>query len=147
MTWRDKILHDGEELIIRSQPHRASAFVPFAAFLILFTMGIYGVAFWFCMILALAGAFKSFYFEYVLTNKRVIIKYGFFYIRYREIPIEKIDNIICWQNPKDKLFGTGLITLFGTGIRQTKFRRIANAMQFKHAIYSQLSTEPEHYFE
>ncbi|WP_340105363.1 PH domain-containing protein [Rhodohalobacter sp. 8-1] len=147
MTWRDNILEDNEQLIIRSQPHKASVLVPFALLVIMFTAGIYGVAFWFCVVLALAGALKSLYFEYLLTDKRIISKYGFFYIRYREIPIDKIDNIICWQNPKDKLFGTGLITLFGTGIRQIKFCRIANAMDFKHAIYSQLSTEPEHYFE
>lgn len=147
MAWRDNILEENEQLIIRSQPHKASVLVPFTLLIVMVIAGINGVAFWFCVILALAGAFKSLYFEYLLTEKRIISKYGFFYIRYREIPIDKIDNIICWQNPKDKLFGTGLITLFGTGIRQTKFRRIANAMDFKHAIYSQLSTEPEHYFE
>jgi len=125
----------------------ASAFIPFGLVIFLFSMGVYGVAFWFCVILSLAGSFKAFYFEYLLTDKRIISKYGLFYIRYREIPLEKVDNIICWQNPKDKLFGTGLITLFGIGIRQTKFRRIANAMDFKHAIHSQLSTEPEHYFQ
>jgi len=140
-------LNKDEELITRSQPHKAAALVPFAVLLVLFLIGVYGVAFWFCVVLALAGAFKAFYFEYLLTDKRIISKYGFFYIRYREIPLEKVDNIICWQNFTDKYFGTGLITLFGTGIRQTKFRRIANAMDFKHAIHSQLSTEPERYFE
>jgi|SRR6056297_35625 len=147
MTWRDNILDDNEQLITRSKPHKASALVPFAVLILLFLMGVYGVAFWFFVVLSLAGAFKSLYFEYLLTDKRIISKYGFFYIRYRELPLDKVDNIICWQNPKDKLFGTGLITLFGTGIRQTKFRRIANAMDFRHAIYSQLSTEPEHYFQ
>ncbi|NBC27619.1 MAG: PH domain-containing protein [Bacteroidetes bacterium] len=147
MTWRKEILHEDEELITRSQPHKSAAIAPFIVLVFLFSAGVYGVAFWVCVLLSLVGAFKSFYFEYLLTNKRIISKYGFFYIRFREIPIDKIDNIICWQNPKDKLFGTGLITLFGTGIRQTRFRRIANAMDFKHAIYSQLSTEPERYFE
>jgi uncharacterized membrane protein YdbT with pleckstrin-like domain len=147
MSWRTKILDTDEELITRSQPHIASALVPFAVLILLFLMGVYGVAFWFFVILSLAGAFKSFYFEYLLTDRRVISKYGFFYIRYREIPLEKIDNIICWQNLTDKHFGTGRITLFGTSIRQTKFRRVADAMDFKHALYSQLSTESEHYFE
>lgn len=147
MTWRDKILDNNEQLITRSQPHKASALLPFTVLILLFLLGIYGVAFWFFVALSLAGAFKSFYFEYLLTDKRIISKYGFFYIRYREISLDKIDNIICWQNLADKWLGTGLITLFGTGIRQMKFRRIANAMDFKHAVYSQLSTEPEHYFE
>ena len=147
MTWTDNILDNDEELITRSKPHKAAALIPFLMLILLFSLGIYGVAFWFCVVLAVIGAFKSFYFEYLLTDKRIISKYGFFYIRYREIPIDKVDNIICWQNVADKYLGTGLITLFGTGIRQTKFRRIANAMDFRHAIYSQLSTEPEHYFE
>ena len=146
MAWRDNILDKDEQLITRSKPHKASAFVPFGILVLLFSMGVFGAAFWFCVILSLAGAFKAFYFEYLLTDRRIISKYGFFYIRYREIPLEKVDNIICWQNITDKWFGTGLITLFGTGIRQTKFRRIANAMDFRNAIYSQLSTEPEHYF-
>lgn len=146
MTWRDQILDKDEELITRSKPHKATALIPFILLMLLFAMGIFGVAFWFFVVISLAGAFKSFYFEYLLTDKRVITKYGFFYIRYREIPLDKIDNIICWQNIADKWFGTGLITLFGTGIRQTKFKRMANAKDFKHAVYSQLSTEPEHYF-
>lgn len=147
MTRSEKILNKDEELITRSKPHKASALIPFIVLVFLFTIGVYGVAFWFFVLLSLIGAFKSFYFEYLLTNKRIISKYGFFYIRYREIPIEKVDNIICWQNIADKWFGTGLITLFGTGIRQTKLRRMANARDFKHAVYSQLSTEPEHYFQ
>jgi len=31
--------------------------------------------------------------------------------------------------------------------RHNYIRRVANAMNLKHALYSQLSTEPEHYFE
>ena len=147
MTWRNKILDEDETVITRSKPHLAIAMVPFAILILLFSLGAYGVGFWFCVILTLTGAFKAFYFEYLLTNKRIISKYGFFYIRYREIPLQKVDNIICWQSTTDKYLGTGRITLFGIGIRQTKFRRIANAMDFKHAVYSQLSTEPKHYFE
>jgi len=147
MTWRNIILDEDEQLITRSKPHMASALIPFTALLLLFSFGIYGIAFWFFVLLSLTGAFRAFYFEYLLTDRRIISKYGFFYIRYRELPLEKVDNIICWQNVADKYFGTGLIMLFGTGIRQTKFRRVANAMDFKHAVYSQLSTEPEHYFE
>ena len=147
MTWRNIILDEDEQLITRSKPHMASALIPFTVLLLLFLFGIYGIAFWFFVLLSLTGAFRAFYFEYLLTDRRIISKYGFFYIRYRELPLEKVDNIICWQNMADKYFGTGLIMLFGTGIRQTKFRRVANAMDFKHAVYSQLSTEPEHYFE
>lgn len=147
MTWRNIILNEDEQLITRSKPHMASALIPFTVLLLLFLFGIYGIAFWFFVLLSLTGAFRAFYFEYLLTDRRIISKYGFFYIRYRELPLEKVDNIICWQNVADKYFGTGLIMLFGTGIRQTKFRRVANAMDFKHAVYSQLSTEPEHYFE
>ncbi len=147
MTWRNIILDEDEQLITRSKPHMASALIPFTVLLLLFLFGIYGIAFWFFVLLSLTGAFRAFYFEYLLTDRRIISKYGFFYIRYRELPLEKVDNIICWQNVADKYFGTGLIMLFGTGIRQTKFRRVANAMDFKHAVYSQLSTEPEHYFE
>ena len=147
MTWKEQILDSDEEVITNSKPHIPTAIVPFVAMIFLFTIDSYGIGFWFFTILSLTGALKSYYFEYLLTDKRIISKYGFFYIRYREIPLSKVDNIICWQNIADKYFDTGRITLFGTGIQQTRFRRVANAMDFKHAIYSQLSTEPEHYFD
>lgn len=147
MTWIEQILDRDEELITQSKPHIATALLPFAILIFLFSTGIYGVAFWFCVLLSIAGAFKSFYFEFLLTNKRIISKFGFFYIRYKEVSLDKVDHIICWQNVADKHFGTGLITLFGTGIPQTKFRRMANALDFKNAVYSQLSTEPDSYFE
>ena len=147
MDWIENILQDGEDIIFRSKSHHSIVVVPLVSVHLLFFLGHHGLLFWAAVIIALSGVFKYFYYEHVITNRRIISKYGFFYIRYRELPLEKVDNIICWQNMADKYFGTGLIMLFGTGIRQTKFRRVANAMDFKHAVYSQLSTEPEHYFE
>ena len=147
MKWKDDILENDEEIITQSKPSKAAALIPFTILIALLVLGAYGVGFWFFVIISLIGVFKAYYYEYVLTDKRIISKCGFFYIRYREIPLNKVDNLICWQNIADKCLDTGRITLFGTGIRQTRFRRIANAMDFKHAVYSQLSTETENYFE
>lgn len=147
MEWLNKILEPGEEVIFRSKAHEAIVWLPFALMMILFLLGSYGILFWLSVIFSLLGIFNYFYYEYTVTNSRIITKYGFFYIRYRELNLQKVDNVICWQNLVDRRLGTGLITLFGVGIRQQKFRRMANAVDFKNAVYSQLSTEPERYFE
>ncbi|REL24841.1 PH domain-containing protein [Rhodohalobacter sp. SW132] len=147
MAWLDKIIEPGEEMIFRSKAHESIVWVPFGLMVILFLIGSYGILFWLSVIFSLLGVFNYFYYEYAVTNRRIITKYGFFYIRYRELSLQKVDNVICWQNIADRRLGTGLITLFGVGITQHKFRRMANAMDFKHAVYSQLSTEQENYFE
>lgn len=147
MAWLNKLLEPGEEVIFRSKAHEAVVWLPFGLMVILFLIGSYGVLFWLSVIFSLLGVFNYFYYEYAVTNRRIITKYGFFYIRYRELDLQKVDNVICWQNILDRGFGTGLITLFGVGIPQQKFRRMAHANDFKNAVYSQLSTEPENYFE
>lgn len=147
MAWLNKLLEPEEEVIIRSKAHKAIVWIPFGLMLILFLIGSHGFLFWILVIFSLFGVFNYFYYEYAVTNRRIITKYGFFYIRYRELSLQKVDNIICWQNIGDRRLGTGLIMMFGVGITQQKFRRMANAMDFKNAIYSQLSTKPKHYFQ
>jgi uncharacterized membrane protein YdbT with pleckstrin-like domain len=147
MDWPQKILHPQEEIVFRSKAPETVFLAPFILMLILFFAGHHGIFFWLAVFFSLAGVFKYFYYEHIVTNKRIITKYGFFYLRYRELPIEKVDNVTCWQSFADRLLGTGVVTLFGTGIITRKIKRIAKAADFRNAIHSQLSTEPEHYFD
>lgn len=147
MNWIDIILTPGEKIILQSKAPTTIVWVPFIIMLLLFFLGHHGFFFWASVFLALIGVFNYFYFEHVVTNKRIITKYVFFYLRFRELPIEKIDNVTCWQSYPDKILGTGVVTLFGAGMTTRKIRKIARSGDSRNAVYSQLSTEPEHYFE
>jgi len=147
MNWLQKILHPHEEIVFRSKAPESVILVPFVLMLILFFSGYHGVFFWLAVFFSLVGVFRYFYYEHIVTNKRIITKYGFFYLRYRELPIEKVDAVTCWRSFTDKLYGTGVVALFGIGITTRKIKRIAKAADFRNAIHSQLSTEPENYFD
>lgn len=147
MKWIDKILNLEEVIVFRTKAPETVILVPFILLLVLFFLGHHGLLFWATVFLSLMGVFQYFYFEHVVTNKRLITKYGFFYLRYRELPLHKIDNVTSRQSIIDKILGTGEVTLFGIGITKRKFRKIARADDFRNAIHSQLSTEPDHYFE
>lgn len=147
MNWMGKILNLEEVIIFRTKAPETVILVPFILMLVLFFLGHHGLLFWVTVIFSLLGVFQYFYFEHVVTNKRLITKYGFFYLRYRELPLQKIDNVTCRQSITDKIFGSGEVTLFGIGIIKRKFRKIARADDFRNAINSQLSTEPDHYFK
>lgn len=147
MKWIDKILTLEEVIIFRTKAPETVISVPFILLLVLFFLGHHGLLFWATVFLSLFGVFQYFYFEHVVTNKRLITKYGFFYLRYRELSLHKIDNVTWRQSLTGKILGTGVVTLFGIGITTRKIRKVGRAADFRNAIHSQLSTEPMHYFD
>lgn len=76
--------------------------------------------------------------QYVITNQRIIVKRGFFYIRIEEIPLTSIDDLKVYQNLSDRIFGSGTVMVFGKGISTAKFRMLDKPKRFRNAAYSQL---------
>ncbi|WP_165779126.1 PH domain-containing protein [Rhodohalobacter barkolensis] len=144
---------EGEEILLRSNQH-PSIFYGGLVFLIYniavtFSgeMNIAGVIFIVVgLIWAFVGFLKWTYKEYVLTNKRLAIISGYFYLQTEEYPLNKVDNVSLYQNWLDKLWDKGIVTLFGISIQTRRIKGLKSAERFKDAIHSQLSVDSEPYF-
>jgi len=98
------------------------------------------------IIWTLFGLIKWTYTEYILTNQRLEVVSGYFYLRTESYPIDKIEHVTLYQNWTDKWWGKGIVTLFGIGIQTKRIKGLNNAADFRDAIHSQLSVNPEPYF-
>lgn len=92
------------------------------------------------------GYFKWTYREYILTNERLAIVSGYYYLRTESIPVNKIEHVTLRQYWSNKWLDTGIVTIFGIGIRTKRIKGLKDAGKFKNAIHSQLSVDPEPYF-
>jgi uncharacterized membrane protein YdbT with pleckstrin-like domain len=147
MTEPTKLLEPDETVVFRTRTHKWVLIAP--VFLLIFTLALLPdlmVLFLFSAILLFIGIIQYNYSEYLVTNKRFIKKSGFYYIRTEEIPVEKIDNVTFWQSRSDRVLGTGIVTLFGIGITNKRIKGLARAKDFRDALHSQLSVEPDNYF-
>ena len=146
-------LKSGEQILLRSKLHPGLMYggmiLLIYALCMLFLIGftpdlilaVVGLVF------TIAGFIQWSYFEYILTDKRLLKVSGYYYIRAEEVLLEKVGHVTLWQNMLDRIWDRGIITLYGIGIRTQKIRGISKASNFKNAIHSQLSVEPEHYFD
>lgn len=75
-----------------------------------------------------------FFTEIAVTNKRVYIKKGIFYINTTEMFFKKIESIELLQNLIDSLINRGHISLVGTGDSRLDIYSISNPKQFKNEI-------------
>lgn len=148
MTKLTNILEPDEQVVFRTRIHKWVLIAP--VFLVIITLALLPdliVLFLFSSILLFIGVIQCNYSEYLVTNKRFIKKSGFYYIRTEEIPIGKIDNVTFWQNWSGRVLGTGIVTLFGIGITKRRIKGLARAKDFRDALQSQLSVEPDNYFD
>lgn len=148
MSDLNSLLEPDEKVVFRTRVHAWVFITPGVVFLwiVVFLPNILLLA-GFGLITLLYGVFQYTYSEYILTNRKLIKRSGYYYIRTEEYPVEKIDSVILWQNYPDRILGTGVVILLGVGMITKKIYGIARAKDFRNAIHSQLSTEPEHYFD
>jgi uncharacterized membrane protein YdbT with pleckstrin-like domain len=148
MTESKHILEPDEQVVFKTRTHKWVFLAPVSFVIItLLVLPDFVLAFLFFGILFFTGILQYNYSEYLITNKRFIKKSGFFYIRTEEIPVEKINNVTFWQGWSDRVLGTGIVTLFGMGISTKRIKGLARAKDFRNALHSQLSVEPENYFD
>jgi uncharacterized membrane protein YdbT with pleckstrin-like domain len=72
--------------------------------------------------------------EFVLTNKKVLIKIGVFSVKTFETQLNKISNISVSQGILEKILGYGSVLIASTGGIQETCRRIRNPVEFKKKI-------------
>lgn len=153
MFQKEILLESGEVILLRSRLHPGlmlggGLMILYSVIMAVSTGQVFNLIFGgFGLLIFVIGFFQWSYREFVVTNRRILMLSGYYYIRTKEYPIGKIDNVTLWQNRIDKFWDRGVVMLFGIGIRTRKIRGIAGATRFKNAIHSQLSVEPDHYFE
>ncbi len=69
--------------------------------------------------------------EFVVTNKRVIVKTGLISRRTLEMNLNKIESVNVDQSVMGRLLNYGTITIIGTGGTKESFTNIAHAVEFR----------------
>lgn len=76
--------------------------------------------------------------EYGITNKRVLMKYGFIQIRSVDMFINKIESIIVNQSILGRILGFGSIVVCGVGGTKDPFFGIDQPLQFRKLVQEQI---------
>jgi len=69
--------------------------------------------------------------EFVVTNKRIIVKTGIVSRRTLEMNLNKIESVNVDQSVIGRMFGYGTITIIGTGGTKESFPDIGDAVEFR----------------
>ena len=72
--------------------------------------------------------------EFAVTNRRVIIKLGFFSTRSVELLLAKIEGIAVTQSLLGRMLGFGEIVVTGTGGTEERFNHIQAPLDFRQAV-------------
>lgn len=77
--------------------------------------------------------------EFVVTNRRVMIKLGVLQRRTVETMLSKVEGISVDQGLAGRLFNYGTITVTGTGGTRESFEHIAAPLEFRRQVQGQLA--------
>lgn len=72
--------------------------------------------------------------EFVITNRRIVIKEGFIARRTFEMNLSKIETVNVDQSVMGRILNYGSITIIGTGGTKETFHNIARPMAFRRAF-------------
>jgi len=72
--------------------------------------------------------------EFVITNKRIIIKTGLIARKTVEMNLSKIETVNVDQSIFGRIFGYGKITIVGTGGTREWFPNIKNPLKFRRTF-------------
>ena len=92
----------------------------------------------------LAGILRRNATEIAVTNKRVLIKTGFFGRKTIEIFLSKIESVVVDETFLGKSLGFGTVTVRGTGGTPERFDRIASPLEFRRQVQSQIEGGASH---
>jgi len=82
--------------------------------------------------------------EFVVTNKRVVIKVGWLRRRTVETMLSKVEGINVEQSLLGRILGYGSIIITGTGGSQEPFRNIGSPFEFRRQVQAQVSAAEEY---
>jgi hypothetical protein len=77
--------------------------------------------------------------EFVLTNQRLIAKWGFLRTVTREIQLDKIESVNYGQSLFERWYGVGRLTVRGSGGGKVgKFKYLLDALEFRKRFLAQI---------
>ena len=76
--------------------------------------------------------------EYVITNKRILVKIGFIRRKSLEIFLDRIEGIYIDQNIMGRIFGYGTVIVNGIGGTQDPFFYIPRPILFRNKVQQQI---------
>jgi len=85
------------------------------------------------------GLIAYFTSEFVVTNKRVLVKTGLIRRHSLELLLSKVEGILVNQGAIDRLIGCGTIIITGTGGSQNPYRHIAAPFEFRRRVQEQIA--------
>lgn len=77
--------------------------------------------------------------EFVVTNRRVLAKYGFIRRQTVEILLSKIESVTVYQGIMGRLLNYGTVTITGTGGTRGKMRGIASPTEVRRKINAMIA--------
>ena len=78
--------------------------------------------------------------EFVITNKRVVVKIGLVWRRTLEMNLSRVETVNVDQSILGRLLDYGTITIIGTGGTRESFRRISKPLEFRRVFQEAVSS-------
>jgi uncharacterized membrane protein YdbT with pleckstrin-like domain len=86
------------------------------------------------ILLVLNGIVRQATTEIVITDRRAIVKTGFFARRTLEMNMDKIESVDVSQSALGRALGFGTVALHGTGTRSNTMHDVANPIELRRAV-------------
>jgi uncharacterized membrane protein YdbT with pleckstrin-like domain len=77
--------------------------------------------------------------EFVITNKRVVVKIGLIWRRTLEMNLSRVETVNVDQSVLGRLLDYGTITIIGTGGTRESFRLISKPLEFRKMFQEAIS--------
>ena len=114
-------LYNGETVVFETTYH----WMHYITLTSLLTLGIY-------------PTIQKFTDEFVVTNRRIIIKKGLFNIYTLEMNLARMETVNVHQSIFGRIFGYGDITIIGTGGTRETFHCISQPLEFRRSFMEQI---------
>ncbi len=145
MSYVDSNLLEGEHVLYRTRLHWR-LFLPPIAFALIVSIPLAWIAYadrwnvfaWIPVAIALLWLIAAYIrrqtSEFVVTNKRVLMKVGVFTVRSIELLLAKVEAIAVHQSLSGRMLGYGDIVLTGSGGTKEPFSTIQSPLAFRNAV-------------
>jgi uncharacterized membrane protein YdbT with pleckstrin-like domain len=145
MSYVDSNLLEGERVMYRTRLHW-KLFIPPIVFALIVSVPLAWIAYaetwtvfaWIPLAIALLWLIAAFVrrqtSEFVVTNKRVLMKVGVFTVRSIELLLSKVEAIAVHQSLTGRVLGYGDIVLTGSGGTKEPFSTIQSPLAFRNAV-------------
>lgn len=94
--------------------------------------------------LSFVGDLVSYYYsEYVITNRRILVKIGFIRRKAFEIYLERIEGVLVNQGIIGRIFNFGTVIIAGVGGSKDPFYFIPDPLRFRNMVQQQMDVQAE----